>query len=111
MTPDGQFRDAPVRPRAGWLDRVLGRVGGVALLVTLAAGGLVLAVLAFAFVTLLLPILIGAAAVAFGALWWRVRRLKKQMAAAGYQPPPGAGAGPQAGATGQAKIRFTVIRR
>jgi len=88
MTPEGEFRDpAPVRP--GTLDRILARLGGAAILVALAAGGLVLAALAVLFVGLLLPVLIVAAAVGAGSLWWRLRRLRRQ-------------GGP---------VRFVVIRR
>ncbi|RYI87937.1 MAG: hypothetical protein EON47_22095 [Acetobacteraceae bacterium] len=53
MTADGQFRD-PVPPRRSWLDRALSRVGGLALLVTLAGAGLVVVALAVLFVGLLL---------------------------------------------------------
>lgn len=88
MTPEGEFRDpAPARP--GTLDRILARLGGAAILVALAAGGLVLAALAVLFVGLLLPVLIVAAAVGAGSLWWRLRRLRRQ-------------GGP---------VRFVVIRR
>src|SRR3954464_14404066 len=48
MTPEGEFRD-PLPPPGG-LDRVLGKVGGIALLLTLAAGGLLLVALAVLFV-------------------------------------------------------------
>jgi len=89
MTPDGEFRD-PLPPRRGWLDRALGRVGGLALLVTLAAGGLLLVSLAILFVGLLLPVLVGAGLVAFISLWWRMRRLRR----AGGDP-----------------VRFVVLRR
>jgi hypothetical protein len=77
MTPEGEFRDpAPVRP--GKLDRILARLGGVALLVALAAGGLVVAGLAVLFVGLLLPVLIVAGAVGAASIWWRLRRLRRQ---------------------------------
>src|SRR4051812_16310652 len=49
MTPEGEFRD-PLPPPRGGLDRALGKVGGVALLLTLAAGGLLLVALAILFV-------------------------------------------------------------
>jgi hypothetical protein len=94
MTPDGQFRDEPglnpgmnpgmnpgappnARP-ATTLDRILGKVTGVALLVALAAGGLLLASLAILFVGLVLPVLIVAGAIGAGTLWWRIRRLRRQ---------------------------------
>jgi hypothetical protein len=88
MTPEGEFRDpAPMRP--GTLDRILARLGGVALLVALAAGGLVVAGLAVLFVGLLLPVLIVAGAVGAASIWWRLRRLRRQ----------------------GAPVRFVVIRR
>ncbi len=103
MTPDGQFRDTPtgnpgmnpganpgaspgaspgapppgIRPATA-LDRILGKVGGVALLVALAAGGLLLASLAILFVGLVLPVLIVAGAIGAASLWWRIRRLRRQ---------------------------------
>ncbi len=91
MTPDGQFRDTPgaspgaspgtpppgIRPATA-LDRILGKVGGVALLVALAAGGLLLASLAILFVGLVLPVLIVAGAIGAVSLWWRIRRLRRQ---------------------------------
>ncbi len=89
MTPEGEFRDPPPKARSGF-DRLLARTGGVAMLVAVAAGGLVLAGLALIFVSLLLPVLIGAGAVAAASLWWRMRRLRKQ----GVVPP-----------------RFVVVRR
>ena len=45
-------------------------------------GGLLLLALAFIFVSLVLPVLLAAGALAAGALWWRLRRLRRQMAAA-----------------------------
>ncbi len=91
MTPDGEFRDPPAPPRAGTLDRLLGRVGGIALLVALVAGGLVMAALAVVFVGILLPVLLVAGAIGAGSIWWRLRRLRRQ-------------GGAQA-------VRFMVIRR
>ena len=95
MTPEGDFRD-PLPPPRGRLDRILGKVGGLALLLTLAAGGLLLVALAILFVGLLLPVAIGAGLVAFVSLWWRMRRLKR------------AGGAPGAGPDG---VRFVVLRR
>jgi UDP-N-acetylmuramyl pentapeptide phosphotransferase/UDP-N-acetylglucosamine-1-phosphate transferase len=77
MTPDGQFRD-PAAQRPGTLDRILGRVGGIAILVALAAGGLLLASLAVVFVGLVLPVLVVAGAIGAGSIWWRLRRARKQ---------------------------------
>lgn len=81
MTPEGGFRQ-PARPPL--IDRVLARVGGVALLLTLAAGGLLIASLAFVVIGVLLPVLIGAGIVAVGALWWRARRLRRAGLPAGF---------------------------
>lgn len=71
MTPEGEFRGPPPPSR---LDRVMAvalrwalLVGGIALLLTLAA----LSVMAL---TLLLPVLFGAALIAGAILWWRGRR-------------------------------------
>jgi hypothetical protein len=94
MTLEGQFRTAPEPtggiPRRSWLDRLLGRVGGAALLLALATGGLVLAGLAVLAIGLLLPVMLVAGLVAFGTLWWRVRRAAKS--------------------TGRS-MRFVVVRR
>jgi hypothetical protein len=78
MTPEGEFREPAPPPRAGTLDRILGRIGGLALLVALAAGGLVLAGLAIMFAALALPVLIVAGAIGAGSIWWRLRRARKQ---------------------------------
>lgn len=78
MTPEGEFRDPAPPPRAGTLDRILGRVGGIALLVALAAGGLVLAGLAIMFAALALPVLIVAGAIGAASIWWRLRRARKE---------------------------------
>ena len=75
MTPEGGFREPAAAPK-GWLDRALARVGGVALLLAVATGGLVVVALAFVLLGLLLPIAIGAGLVAFVTLWWRLRRLR-----------------------------------
>ena len=79
MTPEGEFRGpAP----ATWLDRALLRVGGVAVLLALGAGGIVLASLAFVVVGLLLPVVIVAGLVGAGVIWWRVRQLRRSGRAA-----------------------------
>ena len=77
MTPEGEFREPPSPPAPGKLDRVLGRVGGVALLVVLATGGIVLAAVAILFAALALPVLIVAGAIGAGSIWWRIRRARK----------------------------------
>ena len=75
MTPEGGFREPAPAPK-GWLDRVLMRVGGAALLLAIAAAGLVMVALAFVLLGLLLPVAIVAGLVAFVTLWWRLRRLR-----------------------------------
>jgi Flp pilus assembly protein TadB len=101
MTADGQFRD-PAPPRRTWLDRTLGKIGGVALLIALAGAGLVVVALAILFVGLLLPVVIGAGLIAFVSLWWRMRRLRRTMGSGG--PGTGPDGGPGA-------VRFVVLRR
>ncbi len=81
MTPEGEFRQAP--PTSG-LNVLLARLGGVAILVAVAAGGLLLVALAVFFIGLLLPIVIGAGTIAALSIWWRRRRLRKS----GIEPAP-----------------------
>ncbi|MBD0276312.1 MAG: hypothetical protein ICV73_30860 [Acetobacteraceae bacterium] len=76
MTPEGGFREPASVPRTGWLDRFLAQVGGAALLLALAAGGLVVVALAFVLLGLLIPVAICAGLVAFVAVSWRLRRLR-----------------------------------
>lgn len=105
MTPEGEFRDAAGPVPAGlpgtWLDRALARIGGAAMLLTVAAGGFVLVALAILFLGLLLPFVIGAGLIAFGSLWWRMRRMRSQ----GIVPPDGVPP------DGSGRVRFVVIRR
>ena len=84
MTPEGGFREPAAAPK-GWLDRALARVGGVALLLAVAASGLVVVALAFVLLGLLLPVAIGAGLVAFVSIWWRLRRLRAR--GGGNLPP------------------------
>lgn len=97
MTPEGEFREPPTR-RPGRFDRVLARVGGIAILLAVVAGGLVLAALAVISLAVLLPVAIVAAAIGAGSLWWRLRRARQ---AGGGDVPPGPGR----------IMRFVVIRR
>lgn len=93
MTPEGEFRDSqPPRP-AGPLDRALARLGGIAVLVAAAAGGLVLAGVALLAIGILLPVMIVAGAVGAASIWWRMRRARQQ---GGAEPRP---------------VRVVVIRR
>ena len=97
MTPDGEFRDPLPPPRSG-IDRALGSIGGIALLLAIAAAGLLIVALAVVFVGLLLPVAIGAGLVAFVSLWWRMRRLRRS----GVVPPAG---------SPESIVRFVVLRR
>jgi len=93
MTPEGEFRPEPAAPGPrGRLDRALARLGGAALLVALAAGGLLLVALALVFVGILLPVLLVASGIAAASLWWRTRRLRR-------------------GDGDRRSVRFVVIRR
>jgi len=74
MTADGQFREAAT-PATG-MDALLAKVFGVALLVAVAAVGLLFASLAVMALGLPLPIALGAWLVAFGTYWWRRRRTR-----------------------------------
>ena len=76
MTPEGEFREQR-RATPSALDRFLARTGGIALLVLLAAGGLLLVAVAILFIGLLLPVAIGAALVMAVSIWWRRRRLRR----------------------------------
>jgi len=77
MTPEGEFR-GPAPSRKGFLDKALARVGGIAALVAIVAGGVVVAGVAIAFFALALPIAALAGLVAFGSMWWRMRRAGQQ---------------------------------
>jgi Flp pilus assembly protein TadB len=76
MTPEGEFRDPPPPPTRRGLDRLLARLGGVAILVALAAGGLLLAALALLAIGVLLPIVLAAGAIGAITLWWRLRKAR-----------------------------------
>ena len=95
LTPEGEFRDPP--PPGGW-DGVLARLGRMAGVVALVAGLLALAALAFAALSVLIPVALGAAAIAWGSFRWRMWRLRRQ----GIAPSPGA----QTSA-----VRVFVVRR
>ncbi len=96
MTLDGQFRTAPQAPapRRTWLDRALGKVSGLALLLALGAGGLLLVALAVLAIGVLLPVVLVAGVIGVGTLWWKLRR-------AGLRVQGGGGR----------RMRFVVVRR
>lgn len=81
MTPEGEFREAP---KPSGFNLLLARMGGIAMLVAIAAGGLLLVALAIFFIGLLLPVAIAAGSIAALSLWWRRRRLRKM----GIEPGP-----------------------
>lgn len=90
MTPEGEFRDSvPPAARSGF-DRLLARVGGIAMLVAVGAAALALAGLAILAIGILLPVALVAGLIGGGSLWWRMRR---------------------AGTTGGRPVRFVFIRR
>jgi len=76
MTPEGEFRDPPPPPAPRGFERVLARLGGVAMLVALAAGGLLLTALALLAIGVLLPIVLAAGAIGAITLWWRLRQAR-----------------------------------
>ena len=76
MTPEGEFRDPPAPPARRGLDHLLARLGSVAMLVALSAGGLLLAALALLAIGVLLPIVLAAGAVGALTLWWRLRKAR-----------------------------------
>lgn len=81
LTPDGEFREPP---RPGWFDVLLARIGGVAMLVALVLGGLLLVAVSIFVIGLLLPLAVGAGAIAALSIWWRRRRLRRM----GVEPGP-----------------------
>lgn len=76
MTPEGEFRDPPQPPARRGLDGLLARLGGVAMLVALSAGGLLLAALALLAIGVLLPIVLAAGAIGAFTIWWRLRKAR-----------------------------------
>ncbi|WP_424811785.1 hypothetical protein [Roseococcus sp. YIM B11640] len=81
MTPEGEFRQPP--PPSGF-NAFVARLGGVAILLALAAGGLLLVALAIFFIGLLIPVALGAGLVAAVSMWWRRRQLRRM----GYELQP-----------------------
>ena len=74
MTPEGHFTRPP--PPTG-LDRALGTVLRVALLVGGVAAVLVAGALALVALSILIPLLLLAAVVAGGILWWKLREARR----------------------------------
>ena len=75
MTPEGEFRDPPPPAPRGF-EGFLSRLGGVAMLVALSAGGLLLAALAVLAIGVLLPIVLAAGAIGAMTIWWRLRKAR-----------------------------------
>ncbi|WP_431284648.1 hypothetical protein ACQW02_07525 [Humitalea sp. 24SJ18S-53] len=82
MTPEGTFVDPPTSGAAP-IDRAVGKVGRIAMAVAGVGLALTLGALALAALTVLIPVVLVAGAIAFGAMWWRVRRMRQQ----GHQGP------------------------
>jgi predicted lipid-binding transport protein (Tim44 family) len=76
MTPEGEFRDPAPPPAPRGFEGFVARLGGVALLVALSAGGLLLAALALVAIGVLLPIVLAAGAIGAITIWWRVRKAR-----------------------------------
>ncbi|MBM3588168.1 MAG: hypothetical protein FJX33_10245 [Alphaproteobacteria bacterium] len=76
MTPEGEFRDPPPPPASRGLILVLARLGGVAMQVALATGGLLVAALALLAIGVLLPIVLTAGAIGAATLWCRLRKAR-----------------------------------
>lgn len=90
MTPEGQFTTPPPPTGlASGLDRVMGSVLRVALVVGGLAAVLAAGALALVALSILLPLLVLAALVAGGILWWKLRQARRR----------------------GVPLRFTVVRR
>jgi len=76
MTPEGEFRDPPLPPAPRGFERFLAGLGGVATLVALSAGGLLLAAVALLAIGVLLPILLAGGAIGAITIWWRLRKAR-----------------------------------
>ena len=76
MTPEGEFRDPPQPPAPRGLEGFVSRLGGVAMLVALSAGGLLLAAVALVAIGVLLPIVLAAGAIGAITIWWRLRKAR-----------------------------------
>ena len=70
MTPEGQFRGPPPTP---WASRIL----RYAIVVGVLAAGLAMAAFALWFALMLIPIVIGAALVAYAAFRWRLWKARR----------------------------------
>jgi predicted lipid-binding transport protein (Tim44 family) len=76
MTPEGEFRDPPPPPAPRGFEGFVTRLGGVAMLVALSAGGLLLAAVALVAIGVLLPIVLAAGAIGAITIWWRMRKAR-----------------------------------
>ena len=74
MTPEGQFTTPP--PPTG-LDRALGSVLRVALLVGGLAAVLMVGALALVALSILIPVLLVAGVIGGSILWWKLRQAKR----------------------------------
>ncbi|MCA3278052.1 MAG: hypothetical protein ING10_02165 [Roseomonas sp.] len=76
MTPEGEFREPPAPPVPRGLEGLLSRLGGVAMLVALSAGGLLMAAVALLAIGVLLPIVLVAGTIGAVIIWWRLRKAR-----------------------------------
>lgn len=76
MTPEGEFRDPPPPPAPRGFEGFVTRLGGVAMLVALSAGGLLLAAVALLAIGILLPIVLAAGTIGAITIWWRMRKAR-----------------------------------
>jgi len=74
MTPEGQFTTPPP---PGPVDRALGSLLRVALLVGGIAAVLMLGALAVVAISILLPVLLLAGVISGGILWWKMRQARR----------------------------------
>ena len=76
MTPGGEFRDPPPPPAPRGFEGFVSRLGGVAMLVALSAGGLLMAAVALVAIGVLLPTVLAAGAIGAITIWWRLRKAR-----------------------------------
>jgi UDP-N-acetylmuramyl pentapeptide phosphotransferase/UDP-N-acetylglucosamine-1-phosphate transferase len=76
MTPEGEFRDPPPPPAPRGFEGLVTRLGGMAMLVAISAGGLLMAAVALVAIGVLLPIVLAAGAIGAITIWWRLRKAR-----------------------------------